>query len=735
MSKKGRKEQEKLSSEARQSKILQFFREGNSATAATMGGQFAVSARTIRNDIHALNDELADSAVIESKNGEYVMQVFDRESFRLVYSSFLKSDDRFNSGENRRHYCMGILMRSAEPVLTDELAYELHIGRTTLIGDLKALREELAPYHIRIEGHTAKGLVLEGGEFDIRVYVLENCYEDIYAEYPLDTEIADMLENRLRQMNYERDVRQLGKKYLTLMLDRFLTGHFIGRLPDRYYNLTARREFSMVDRIVNLIADYFHIGLPVEEKIFLMLPVIGMRTPTDLRDAYQIDLDEQTGPLMERIFDEISQRMDIRLNREAFVKELAYHLMFMVNRVRFGIPLSNPLLGDIRRKYPLAYRMAQIAGEIIEKEVGEPVSEDEMGHLASYFGIYLEEAGMNREQNFSVAVVCGSGRVTAKLILVQLRKVLDPSVTIDLYSDERANEEVLNDYDLVLTTLELPYTLKVPILRIREIFDEEALAQQIEKIRVSGMLEGSVDDGNRLVLEEFLEESRFFRFENDYYEAAVSRMATELIRQGLANDSETPKFTADQSVSKTLAAQENKSLMTKIGLGAGKVVNTFYQAARDAVQTCITTLLPFMAFVAMLIGIINGSGIGTVFANIMKPLAGNIFGLLALGIICSIPGLSALLGPGAVIAQIIGTLIGTEIGKGNINPQLALPALFAINCQGACDFIPVGLVLAEAETETIEVGVVSVMYSRFLTGWLRVLIAYFASFGLYAGMA
>ncbi len=195
---------------------------------------------------------------------------------------------------------------------------------------------------------------------------------------------------------------------------------------------------------------------------------------------------------------------------------------------------------------------------------------------------------------------------------------------------------------------------------------------------------------------------------------------------------EKPKFTADAKVSETLAKQENKSLVTKLGLAAGKVVNTFYQAARDAIQTCITTLLPFMAFVSMLIGIINGSGIGNAFASVMTPLAGNIFGLVALGVICSIPGLSALLGPGAVIAQIIGTLVGTEIGKGNIAPQLALPALFAINCQGACDFIPVGLGLAEAETETIEVGVVSVMYSRFATGWLRVLLAYAASFGLYA---
>ncbi|MDD3115189.1 MAG: glucitol/sorbitol-specific PTS transporter subunit IIBC [Anaerovibrio sp.] len=194
------------------------------------------------------------------------------------------------------------------------------------------------------------------------------------------------------------------------------------------------------------------------------------------------------------------------------------------------------------------------------------------------------------------------------------------------------------------------------------------------------------------------------------------------------------RFTADKKVSETLAEQKNKSLITVLGLGAGKVVNTFYQAARDAIQTCITTLLPFMAFVSMLIGIINGSGFGDLFASILTPLAGNIVGLVILGIICSIPGLSALLGPGAVIAQIIGTLVGAEIGKGSIAPQLALPALFAINCQGACDFIPVGLGLAEAETETIEVGVVSVMYSRFLTGWIRILLAYAASFGLYASI-
>ncbi|MFD2617586.1 PTS glucitol/sorbitol transporter subunit IIB [Terrilactibacillus laevilacticus] len=199
----------------------------------------------------------------------------------------------------------------------------------------------------------------------------------------------------------------------------------------------------------------------------------------------------------------------------------------------------------------------------------------------------------------------------------------------------------------------------------------------------------------------------------------------------VVHEKKTYKYSTDKKISETKAESSNQNILTKIGLGAGKVIDTFYQAGRDAIQTLINTILPFMAFVAMLIGIIQGSGIGTWFGNVMSPLAGNIWGLILIGFVCSLPFLSPLLGPGGVIGQIIGTLIGVEIGKGNIPPQLALPALFAINTQNACDFIPVGLGLAEAEPETVEVGVPAVLYSRFLMGVPRVVIAWLCSFGLY----
>lgn len=180
------------------------------------------------------------------------------------------------------------------------------------------------------------------------------------------------------------------------------------------------------------------------------------------------------------------------------------------------------------------------------------------------------------------------------------------------------------------------------------------------------------------------------------------------------------------------AKQESSdSFLVRFSRGIGNVMGIFYQSGRDTVDMLIKNIIPFMAFMSTIIGIINYTGVGNMIANFLEPLSGSILGFIIIAFICSIPFVSPVIGPGAVIAQVIGVLIGTQIAQGTIPVTYALPALFAINAQVGCDFIPVGLSLGEAKPETVSVGVPAILYSRVITGALAVVIGWVFSIGMY----
>ncbi|MGO4451644.1 PTS glucitol/sorbitol transporter subunit IIB [Phyllobacterium sp. TAF24] len=195
----------------------------------------------------------------------------------------------------------------------------------------------------------------------------------------------------------------------------------------------------------------------------------------------------------------------------------------------------------------------------------------------------------------------------------------------------------------------------------------------------------------------------------------------------------TPAEMAAAMSSRTAAASDAGEggligLISSVGRVMGRVVGIFFNAGRRTIDQVVRNVLPFMAFVTMLIGFILYTGIGDVLAQPMGPLANNIVGLLIISAICGLPFLSPILGPGAVIAQVIGVaIIGPQIANGTISPAMALPALFAYNTQVGCDFVPVGLALGEAKPKTIEIGVPAVLISRQIMGPVSVLIAWVVS--------
>jgi PTS system glucitol/sorbitol-specific IIB component len=177
-------------------------------------------------------------------------------------------------------------------------------------------------------------------------------------------------------------------------------------------------------------------------------------------------------------------------------------------------------------------------------------------------------------------------------------------------------------------------------------------------------------------------------------------------------------------------AHAPSGFFVKFGTAVGYIINTFLAAARQSINLTLNTVLPFMAYVSILLGFVIYTGVAKAIGNLLAPLSSNPLGLVAIGVVVALPFLSPILGPGAAVAQIVGVLMGTQIATGALPVQYALPTLFAIDGQVGCDFIPVGLGLGEAKVETVEVGVPAVLFSRVITSPLAVIIAWLASFGL-----
>ena len=169
-------------------------------------------------------------------------------------------------------------------------------------------------------------------------------------------------------------------------------------------------------------------------------------------------------------------------------------------------------------------------------------------------------------------------------------------------------------------------------------------------------------------------------------------------------------------------------IATSFGGVIGGIINTLLSSGRQALTLVLQTIIPFMAYVSLLIGFVTYTGLSDLIAQGVTPLASNPLGLILLGVITGLPFLSPILGPGAAIAQVVGVLMGAQIGIGALPVAYALPALFAINGQVGCDFVPVGLALGEAKPETVSIGVPAVLFSRMVTSPLAVVLAYFVSF-------
>ncbi|MEG0855659.1 MAG: PRD domain-containing protein [Terrisporobacter sp.] len=523
--------------ENRLCRILKIIEQSNLTTAQSIADKLGVSTKTVKNEIKELNKLLNGYGLIESKQGKYMLYIIERKNFEKTSIEIRKQEDFFNSQSNRMSYIFYKLMNSEIPYLTDDLAEEMNIGRSTFISDLKKLRSKVEIYNIQIVGKTNKGLFLQGQEIDIRMCILDDMYNAIYKDYKIDKDIIDLVSNICRENSLGSGTIDHFMKFFTVMIDRLLNGYKVKDLGQDYTDLKSTTTFNFINKVLDEVEKSIHINIPDNERIFMVLPIVSMRTPINSQAIKGIDVSDEAIDLVQEIINLIKIQMNITIMPGDFLDEFVYHMFFMINRVKFGIKIKNPLLDDIKEKYPVSYKMAELSKCLIEDKLGKDVSSDEVGFMAMYFGVFISESSYKKNDIYKVAVICGSGVLTARIISSQLKKILSPESMIDIYASSEVNETLLNGYDLICSTFKLSFDILKPIIYMKEIFDEQEFRKQIEQVKFSEKLDVPLLQGLDSILLNILDEDKFFTLDNNIsYNHNINLMVDSLYNDGYVDE-------------------------------------------------------------------------------------------------------------------------------------------------------------------------------------------------------
>lgn len=540
----------------------------------SLAAKLDVSQKTIRNDIKELNCLLGGYACISNNKGTCKLIVFAPKGFTEIRNKIYKQEDLFNSSHTRMAYMFWQLMHAEEPYLTDDLSEEMKVARTTTIGDLNRLRKAIEKYDLKIKGKANTGLALCGDEFNIRLFILENIYEQLYLNFPLGQTIREKLYDFQERLSMDALGFGFFYRFFVVMIQRMESGHTIKKLKPKYEELYESSAYMIVDEFLNEIEQVKGYKISKEERLFLSISVAGMRTPSNTAEIEQkISISEGVADLIIEILDRIKAELNVTVVANELFDDFVYHVFFMINRLKYGFHIYNPMVDDFKNKYSVAYKMAEIAKGVLEERIGIEMTEDEMGFLAAYFECFLLEQEPE-EKRCKIAIVCGSGKIIGRLIENQLKKVFDVEPEFEFFYGI-FDENRKDDFDYIVTTTELHMDTKTPVVFMDEVFDRKYIQRKFENMRYLSEAGRTIRKGIDSLFMNLLDETRFFVLDQESsYDENVDRMARALTNQGELDAGFAQRVREREKYStmvldQNIAFPHTKNMLSKLTLAMG----------------------------------------------------------------------------------------------------------------------------------------------------------------------
>ncbi len=473
------------------------------ATLESIAAQLKLTTRIVRYNLPPVESYLRSAGLeVVRRRGVGIWVAGDDDQRRQTLTGLDPSTaPRVLAADDRKvRALITLLDASPDPVELGDLEAELGASRPTVRRDVRASEMWLEEHHLHLQRLPGVGVVVRGGEIEIRKGLLALVLESLPAESLADAmrgegdggaalgeslggtieEFVGRLDlptyrRILREQLHDRDddgpMAMVETLFVAIVCRRVRRGHHailqsgqLRSLIDHPVAGAAARISATVGRAADLALTDADVA-SITEFILGFVELVEASAPPEPNDGTLIY--RLVALAAERLHPSVAEDDQLRRN-------LAEHLRRLRVRLRYGLPITNPLDHEVRERYPDVHA---VASEIVLAlgPMGEGVvPPEEVGFLTMYLAGSLERHRLR--QKIRVTVVCPAGMATAWILVSRLAAEF-PHVEVTRVVSKSVFEQQVDDAeaDLVVSTVPLDEPALVqtvvvsPLLRDRDV--------------------------------------------------------------------------------------------------------------------------------------------------------------------------------------------------------------------------------------------------------------------------
>lgn len=450
-----------------------------------MSDYLQVSRRTVFKDIDSLrliaNKYNIDIINIPSKGIE--LKINNPQDILNLENKIKEMIYRDNySVENRRVYIIKQLYLTNNDLTLDYLSEKYLVSKTSIYNDIKVINEVIEGYGSKIVSNIS-GIELIGDEINIQRSLIE-----LIFHYSDKVSYSSSI-NKAQLVFFDKNI--VNSIYEELFLEN---KSLIENLPDYYIHSFITLVFTLCSRVkidrhigdnfkyvtpkfnnydsetvktfVDFLIDELDLNLKANDIAYLKKQIYAHRLVDE-----QINDKSDNNFIVNKFIERINKIEGVDFsNNEELVKAMSYHISAMVERLKLGIHIQNPLLKSLRKEYKTLFSIIWYSANILEDYFKIKMNDDEVALILIYFQIQIEAS--NKANN--ILIVCQYGISCAQLVYNKVKGFLPEKDNLLIRTLDELNNSDLSDVDFIISSINLDYlNLDIPYVFVNPVINND----------------------------------------------------------------------------------------------------------------------------------------------------------------------------------------------------------------------------------------------------------------------